>query len=107
MHPLAGTEEHTMQERPSVHDSRRAHAHASKPTSAGSHAPRPREEELEDIGFYEYADAPEGIVLVEWSDKFPDAMPEDYIEVAITRGDGAQRTRRIRSRVGQHAAFHP
>ena len=40
MHPLAGTEEHTMQERPSVHDSRRAHAHASKPTSAGSHAPR-------------------------------------------------------------------
>ena len=40
MHPLAGTEEHTMQERPSVHDSRRAHAHASKPTPAGSHALR-------------------------------------------------------------------
>lgn len=40
MHPLAGTEEHTMQERPSVHDSRRAHAHASKSTPAGSHALR-------------------------------------------------------------------
>ena len=30
------------------------------------------EEELEDIGFYEYAEAQEGIVLIEWAEKFPD-----------------------------------
>jgi len=35
------------------------------------------EEELEDIGFYEYAEAQEGIVLIEWAEKFPDAMPAD------------------------------
>ena len=64
-----------------------------------------REEELEDIGFYEYADAPEGIVLVEWSDKFPDAMPEDYIEVAITRGDGAQRTLAFHAVGARYASF--
>ena len=41
------------------------------------------EEELEDIGFYEYAEAPEGIVLIEWAEKFPDAMPADHLSVRI------------------------
>ena len=45
-----------------------------------------REEELETIGFYEYADAPEGVVLIEWADKFPDAMPEECICLTIERG---------------------
>lgn len=41
------------------------------------------EEELEDIGFYEYAEATEGIVLIEWAEKFPDAMPTDHLSVRI------------------------
>ena len=41
------------------------------------------EEELEDIGFYEYAEAQEGIVLIEWAEKFPDAMPADRLTVRI------------------------
>ena len=41
------------------------------------------EEELEDIGFYDYAEATEGIVLIEWAEKFPDAMPADHLSVRI------------------------
>lgn len=41
------------------------------------------EEELEDIGFYEYAEATEGIVLIEWAEKFHDAMPADHLSVRI------------------------
>ena len=40
-----------------------------------------REEELDDIGFGEYTEAGEGIVIIEWPDKFPDALPEDYVLV--------------------------
>ena len=38
-------------------------------------------EELFDIGFYEYLDSDEGIVLVEWADKFMDEMPENAVTV--------------------------
>ena len=41
------------------------------------------EEELEDSGFYEYAEATEGIVLIEWAEKFLDAMPADHLSVRI------------------------
>ena len=41
------------------------------------------EAELEEIGFYEYAEATEGIVLIEWAEKFPNAMPEDRLQVRI------------------------
>ena len=41
------------------------------------------EEELEDIGFYEYAEATEGIVLIEWAEKFPDYIPADHLSVRI------------------------
>lgn len=41
------------------------------------------EEELEDIGFFEYAEATEGIVLIEWAEKFPNAMPADHLSVRI------------------------
>ena len=49
------------------------------------------EEELEDIGFYEYAEASEGIILIEWAEKFPDAMPEDRLQVRIDALDGEDR----------------
>ena len=41
------------------------------------------EEELEDIGYFEYAEATEGIVLIEWAEKFPNAMPADHLSVRI------------------------
>ena len=40
-----------------------------------------RAEELYDIGFYEY----EGVVVVEWFDKFSEEMPADYVRVTIER----------------------
>lgn len=43
------------------------------------------ETELEDIGFYEYTEEPEGIVVIEWPDKFLESLPEDYVEVHIKR----------------------
>ena len=50
------------------------------------------EEELDEIGFYEYADEPEGWVVIEWPDKFPDSLPEDYIQIKIERmGDQARK----------------
>ena len=49
------------------------------------------EEELEDIGFYEYVDATEGIVLIEWAEKFPEALTEYRLEVRIDALDGEER----------------
>ena len=49
------------------------------------------EEELEDIGFYEYAEATEGIVLIEWAEKFIDAMPADRLQVNIADLGGEER----------------
>ena len=48
-----------------------------------------RAEELDGIGFYEYADDPEGVVVIEWFDKFVEEMPEDYVRVVIERGSEA------------------
>ncbi len=43
------------------------------------------EAELDEIGFYEYTDEPEGIVVIEWADKFPEALPEDYVRIRLER----------------------
>jgi tRNA threonylcarbamoyladenosine biosynthesis protein TsaE len=42
-------------------------------------------EELEDIGFDEYTSAG-GIVIIEWADKFPGNMPEEYLQITLNRG---------------------
>lgn len=44
-------------------------------------------EELEDIGFEEYAAAPDAVVLIEWADKFPAAAPENCLWLRIARGE--------------------
>ncbi|MCR5176690.1 MAG: tRNA (adenosine(37)-N6)-threonylcarbamoyltransferase complex ATPase subunit type 1 TsaE [Anaerovibrio sp.] len=44
-----------------------------------------QEYELEDIGFYDYTDQPEGIVVIEWADKFADCLPEDHILLTIEK----------------------
>ena len=46
-----------------------------------------REEELDEIGFYEFAEPSGGVVLIEWADKFPDVLPKPHIRLEIERGD--------------------
>lgn len=46
-----------------------------------------QEYELEEIGFYDYADAPDGLVLIEWSEKFPACLPEERIMLQMQRTD--------------------
>ena len=53
------------------------------------------EEELEDIGFYEYTDFPEGIVFIEWGEKFPESLPDDYFKIEIERLKETRNMRRI------------
>ncbi len=53
------------------------------------------EEELDEIGFYEYTEDPEGIVVIEWPDKFEDSLPENYVRVQFDRMDEGKDFRRI------------
>ncbi len=46
-----------------------------------------QEYELDEIGFYDYAENPEGLVLIEWAEKFPECLPEDHIALQIQRTD--------------------
>lgn len=48
-----------------------------------------RPEELEDIGFEEYAGG-EGVTLIEWAELFLDQLPEEYMQVTLLL-DGAGR----------------
>ncbi len=47
-----------------------------------------RPEELEDIGFDEYAGG-EGVTLIEWADLFAEQLPEQYLKIELFReGEG-------------------
>lgn len=46
-----------------------------------------REEELDEIGFFEYSEPKDGVVLIEWADKFPEALPKPNIRLEIERGE--------------------
>jgi tRNA threonylcarbamoyladenosine biosynthesis protein TsaE len=46
------------------------------------------EDDLYSIGFYDYLDR-NGICLVEWSEKIPYAIPDEYIRVTIEKDDVA------------------
>lgn len=49
------------------------------------------EDELEDIGFYETIEDA-GVSCVEWASKFPDAMPDDRLEICLeVVGDESRR----------------
>lgn len=54
--------------------------------------------ELEDIGWNDYLER-NGVVLIEWGNRIPEALPEEYLEVAIEQVDYDESTRRIQ--------FHP
>lgn len=48
------------------------------------------EEQLDDIGFDEFVDSAD-IAIIEWPDKFPDRMPDEALEVSITKaGDNVR-----------------
>lgn len=49
------------------------------------------EDELEDIGFWETLES-SGASFIEWGDKFPESMPEDYLEVTVTANEDGTRT---------------
>ena len=44
------------------------------------------EDDLDSIGFYDYLDR-HGICLVEWSERIPYALPDDFIRVTIEKDD--------------------
>lgn len=48
-----------------------------------------RPEELEDIGFDEYAGG-NGVTLIEWAELFSEQLPEEYLQITL-RLDGAGR----------------
>lgn len=41
-----------------------------------------RAEELEDIGFAEYAGG-DGVTLIEWAELFSDELPEEYLQITL------------------------
>lgn len=48
-------------------------------------------DQLEDIGYYETVDGP-GATLIEWGEKFPDALPYGYLEIDIAVNESGIRT---------------
>ena len=62
-----------------------------------------RPEELAGIGFDEYIGGA-GIAVVEWPDRFPQAMPDAYIGVEILAGAGASDRNIIVQTIGERYA---
>jgi len=54
------------------------------------------EEELFDIGFEEYF-SNEGIIIIEWADKFIQEIPEPYLKIYISKKEGDSRIFQIAS----------
>lgn len=47
-----------------------------------------RSEELEDIGFEEYAGG-DGVTLIEWAELFKEELPEEYLQITLLHdGEG-------------------
>ena len=40
--------------------------------------------DLENIGGTEFIPSAEGITLIEWAEKIPEVLPEDYLEIRIS-----------------------
>lgn len=54
------------------------------------------EDELYDIGFYEYTQEDGDIIIIEWPDKFIDALPEDNLYIEISASQEIQREIKIK-----------
>lgn len=57
---------------------------------------------LADIGFEEYLGG-DGVALIEWADKFPAALPAEYLDIRFTVGDGP--TERIITMIPQGTRY--
>jgi len=62
------------------------------------------ESQLEDVGYFETVGGP-GAVFIEWGEKFPAALPEEFLEVAITAGTGQERRFSLRAHGARPAAL--
>ncbi|MGL6016738.1 MAG: tRNA (adenosine(37)-N6)-threonylcarbamoyltransferase complex ATPase subunit type 1 TsaE [Selenomonadaceae bacterium] len=49
-----------------------------------------QEAELEEIGFYEYSEDEDAVVIIEWPGKFPDCLPAENLHFTIRRGTDEQ-----------------
>ena len=54
-----------------------------------------REDQLDDIGFYETLEAA-GVSFIEWGDRFPEALPADHLLVVIERSGETERAFTLR-----------
>jgi len=59
-------------------------------------------EELEDIDYYATLEA-DGVSLIEWGDRFPEELPDDYLAIDITSSTAGTRTLHI-SATGSRSA---
>ncbi len=50
-----------------------------------------KEEELYDLGFYEYINDTETIKIIEWADMFPDMLPAKRYEIHLTLQESGTR----------------
>ena len=55
-----------------------------------------RVEELEDIGYYETVEG-DGVTFIEWGEKFPQALPCDFLRIRLSVCDDASRLVEVRS----------
>ena len=62
-----------------------------------------RSEELEDIGFAEYAGG-DGVTLIEWAELFAAELPEEYLQITLQREGGGRRAV-IEARGGRYKAL--
>jgi tRNA threonylcarbamoyladenosine biosynthesis protein TsaE len=54
------------------------------------------EAELDDIDYFGMLEHDDAVSVVEWGDKFPQALPEDYLAIELSaEGDGQSRGMRI------------
>lgn len=54
------------------------------------------EDQLEDIGFYELVEG-DGVSLVEWGERFPDAFPDDCLHIFIIAPEEGRRVVAVES----------
>lgn len=45
--------------------------------------------QLLDVGFYEYTAGDSGVAIIEWPDKFPEELPDDYLWIDIKPGENS------------------
>ncbi len=54
-------------------------------------------QEVERLGLDDLFDRPDGVVLLEWAERFPELLPPDRIEIRLTAHDDDTRTVELRT----------